>query len=64
MKEKNIEKRQESRVGFEQLEDWVRGKVQDGLQELLEEEVTEWLGRGRNERRAGRHTLNLVSGQV
>jgi putative transposase len=53
MKEKNIEKRPESRVGFEQLEEWARGKVQCWLQELLEEEVTELLGRGRSERREG-----------
>ena len=52
MKEKNIEKRLESRVGFEQLEDWVRGKIQGWVQELLEEEVTELLGRGKSERRS------------
>jgi putative transposase len=53
MREKNIEPRQESRVCFEQLEEWARGKVQCWLQELLEEEVTELLGRGRSERREG-----------
>ena len=53
MREKNIEERPESRVGFEQLEEWARGKVQCWLQELLEEEVTELLGRGRSVRREG-----------
>ena len=37
----------ESRVCFEQLEDWVREKIQGWVQELLEEEVTELLGRGK-----------------
>ena len=36
----------ESRVCFEQLEEWVREKIQGWVQELLEEEVTELLGRG------------------
>ena len=33
----------ESRVCFQELEDWVREKVQSWVQELLEEEVTELL---------------------
>ena len=41
MKEKNIEGTVESRVCFQELEDWVREKVQSWVQELLEEEVTE-----------------------
>jgi len=40
-----------ARVEFEHLEDWVRLKVQDFIQELLEEEVTYLLGRGRHVRR-------------
>jgi transposase-like protein len=35
------------------LETWVRGQVQEFVQELLEVEVTELLGRQRHERRAG-----------
>ena len=35
--------RSESRPEWEQLEDWVRGHVQRMIQELLEEEVTEFL---------------------
>ena len=34
--------RSESRPEWEQLEDWVRGHVQRMIQELLEEEVTEF----------------------
>jgi transposase-like protein len=48
----NIGASEESRVCFEQLEDWVRGKIQGWVQELLEEEVTELLGRGKSERRS------------
>ena len=51
MNKKNIEESVESRVCFEQLEDWVREKIQGWVQELLEEEVTELLGRRKSERR-------------
>ena len=43
MRKQNIEERVESRVYFEQLEDWVRERIQGWVQELLEEEVTELL---------------------
>ena len=42
----------ESRPEWEQLEDWVRGQVQRLIQELLEEEVTEFLGRAKSARRS------------
>ena len=44
MRKQNIEERVESRVYFEQLEDWVRERIQGWVQELLEEEVKllEW----------------------
>ena len=42
----------ESRPGWDQLEDWVRGQVQELIQELLEEEVTEFLGRAKLARRS------------
>ena len=38
MSKQNIGASEESRVCFEQLEDWVRGKIQGWVQELLEEE--------------------------
>lgn len=41
-----------SRVCFEQLESWLRGQMQELIQEVLEQEVTELLGRGRSQRRA------------
>ena len=43
----------ESRVEWEHLEEWVRGQVQ----ELLEEEITEFLGRVRSARRSSLDSL-------
>ena len=51
MSKQNIEESVESRVCFEELEEWVREKIQGWVQELLEEEVTELLGRRKSERR-------------
>ena len=51
MSKQNIEESVESRVCFEELEDWVREKIRGWVQELLEEEVTELLGRRKSERR-------------
>lgn len=42
---------QPSRVIWDNLEEWVRRKVQEFIQSLLEEEVTELLGRQKSERR-------------
>ncbi len=42
---------QTSRIVWDNLEDWVREKVQEFIQSLLEEEVTELLGRRKSERR-------------
>ena len=44
MSKQNIEESVESRVCFEELEDWVREKIQGWVQELLEEEVTDRKG--------------------
>ena len=41
-----------SRPEWEQLEDWVRSQVQRLIQELLEEEVTAFLGRARSVRKS------------
>lgn len=40
-----------SRVTWDGLEGWIREKVQELLQNILEEEVTELLGRARSKRR-------------
>jgi len=42
---KNTRKQEASRVCWEELEGWVRSQVQEWIQSLLEEEVTELLGR-------------------
>jgi len=52
MKKDNTAKSSPSTPGWEELEAFVRGKVQEFVQGILEEEVTELLGRARYERRA------------
>ena len=47
------ESRDRSSIVWENLEEWVRGKVQEFIQCLMEEEVTELIGRGKSERRQG-----------
>jgi putative transposase len=42
---------QPSRVVWDNLEEWVRRKVQEFIQSLLEEEITELVGRQKSERR-------------
>jgi len=42
---------QRSRIVWDNLEEWVRRKVQEFIQSLLEEEITELLGRQKSERR-------------
>ena len=51
MKKETIGKAEESRVHWEELEGWVRGQIQRLIQELLEEGVTQFLGRARWRRR-------------
>jgi len=52
VKKQTTEVQAASRVCWESLEEWARGKLQGWLQGLLEEEVTELLGRRKSERRA------------
>ena len=42
---------QASRIVWDNLEEWVRRKVQEFIQSLLEEEIAELLGRQKSERR-------------
>jgi len=53
MGNKNTRKREASRVCWGELEAWVRSQVQEWIQALLEEEVTELLGREWYTRRQG-----------
>lgn len=52
MKQKTTEGKDASRVCWESLESWMREQVQIKIQDVLEEEVTEFLGRGKSTRRA------------
>ena len=51
MTEKHIDGRESKGIFYEELEEYARGKIRDHLQDLLEQEVTEWLGREKNERK-------------
>ena len=51
MKKQNTEEEIGSSVVWDNLEEWARGRIQGALQDVLEEEVTELLGRLKSERR-------------
>ncbi len=51
MKKQTTEPTTESSVTWEHLEAWVRNKMREWLQELLDAEVDELLGRRKSERR-------------
>jgi transposase-like protein len=52
MRKENIRRPSESRAHWEDLDEWVRGQVQGLIQELLEEEITEFFGRAKSARRS------------
>ncbi len=51
MKEEHIGKVESKEIFYDELEEFAREKIRGHLQELLEEEVTEWLGREKSERK-------------
>jgi transposase-like protein len=51
MTEKHIVGSESKGIYYEELEAYARGKIRDHLQDLLEQEVTEWLGRKKSERK-------------
>lgn len=53
MKKKSTEMGAQSSVTWETLEGCIRVKMRDWLQDLLEAEVDEWLGRRKSQRRKG-----------
>jgi len=52
IREDTAQEARSSKVVWESLESFVRGEVQQFIQALLEEEVTELLGRARSQRRS------------
>ena len=51
MKEKHIVGNESKGIFYSELEEYARGKVREYLQDLLEQEVSEWLGREKSERK-------------
>jgi len=51
MRKQTITGNQTSRIVWDNLEEWVRRKVQEFVQSVLEEEIAELLGRQKSERR-------------
>ena len=62
MRKESTESRSESRPEWEHLEDWVRSQVQRLIQELLEEEVTAFLGRASRRSDPTRTTIPARNG--
>ncbi len=60
MEESNIEGEHRSRVTYEKLEGFVRIKAQEFIQDILEEEITEHLGRRKSERTSKRIDIAQV----
>jgi len=54
MKEKHIEGNESKGIFYEALEGFAREKIREHLQELLEQEVSDWLGREKSERKVNR----------
>src|SRR6187401_127704 len=52
MKEKHIGGNESKGILYDELEEFARGKIREYLQDLLEQEVTEWLGREKSERKS------------
>jgi transposase-like protein len=51
MKDEHREKTESKGIYYRELEEFARGKIREHLQDLLEQEVTEWLGREKSERK-------------
>jgi len=51
MKENHISGNESKGIFYDELEQFARAKIRAHLQDLLEQEVTEWLGRERSERK-------------
>jgi transposase-like protein len=52
MREKHSEGIESKEIFYDALEEFARAKIREHLQDLLEQEVSEWLGRQKSERKA------------
>src|SRR5258706_14869650 len=52
MQEKHIGGNESKGIFYDELEGFAREKIREHLQDLLEQEVSEWLGRHKSERKA------------
>ena len=59
MRKQTINRDQTSTIIWDNLEEWARTKVQEFIQSLLEEEITELLGRQKSERRQAVDSLPI-----
>ena len=64
MKEKNTTTESASTVCYEMIEARAHSRIQEWLQDLLEAEVTEFLGRGKSQRREGAPTQDEEFGRA
>jgi putative transposase len=51
MREKHTAKEESKGIGYRELEEYAQAKIREHLQDLLEQEITEWLGRRKSERK-------------
>jgi hypothetical protein len=60
MKQKTTTEQSASTVCYEMIETKARERIQSWLQDLLEEEVTEFLGRAKSQRRCEDHVVGIA----
>jgi putative transposase len=54
VKEKHTEKEESKEIYYGELEAYARERIREHLEDLLKQEVTEWLGRAKGERKSNR----------
>jgi len=62
MREKNTNEQSEARVCYESLESWARERMQGMASGILEQEVTDLLGRQKSEKRVGQGMIDVPQG--
>ena len=61
MKEKHIGRSESKGTFYEELEGFAREKIRGHLQDLLEQEVSEWLGREKSERKVNAWNSRVIA---